>query len=177
MSFPKEHLESLWSPWRVEYFQRDRSNEEDFFAEAARATDDASSLVVARNKNAFLMLNKYPYASGHMMSVPYRRTAFMEDLSPEEVLDVWNLALHAQRLLREACKAEGFNVGFNLGTAGGAGYQDHIHLHIVPRWTGDNNFMPMLAGTRLIPEGLQPLYDRLIAAQDTMSNDSALPDF
>ena len=101
----------------------------------------------------------------------------MEDLSPEEVLDVWNLALHAQRLLREACKAEGFNVGFNLGTAGGAGYQDHIHLHIVPRWTGDNNFMPMLAGTRLIPEGLQPLYDRLIAAQDTMSNDSAQPDF
>jgi len=91
MSFPKEHLESLWSPWRVEYFQRDRTHEEDFFAEAARATDDAAALVVSRNKNAFLMLNKYPYASGHMMSVPYRRTAFMEALSPDEVLDVWIL--------------------------------------------------------------------------------------
>jgi ATP adenylyltransferase len=165
MSFPKEHLESLWSPWRVEYFQRDRDNEEDFFAEAARTSDDAASLVVMRNKNAFLMLNKYPYASGHMMSVPYRRTAFMEDLSPEEVLDLWNLALHAQHLLRKVSKAEGFNIGLNLGTAGGAGYQDHLHLHIVPRWTGDQNFMPMLAGTRIIPEGLQPLYKRLIEAQ------------
>lgn len=166
-SFPKEHLESLWSPWRVEYFQRDRTQEEDFFAEAARATDDSSVFVVTRNKNAFLMLNKYPYASGHMMSVPYRRTAFMEDLGPDEVLDLWNLALHAQKLLRQVAKAEGFNVGFNLGTAGGAGYQEHIHLHIVPRWTGDNNFMPMIAGTRLIPEGLQPLYNRLMAAQAT----------
>jgi ATP adenylyltransferase len=170
MSFPKEHLESLWSPWRVEYFQRDRTQEEDFFADAARASDDAAALVVTRNKNAFLMLNKYPYASGHMMSVPYKRTAFMEDLTPEEVLDLWNLALHAQRLLREVSKAEGFNVGFNLGTAGGAGYQDHIHLHIVPRWTGDQNFMPMLAGTRLIPEGLQPLYQRLVAAQAALAD-------
>jgi len=168
--FPKEHLESLWAPWRVEYFQRDRDGEEDFFAEAARATDDASVLVVTRNRNAFLMLNKYPYASGHMMSVPYRRTALMEDLSPEEVLDVWNLALHAQKLLRQVTKAEGFNVGFNLGTAGGAGYQEHIHLHIVPRWTGDNNFMPMIAGTRLIPEGLRPLYDRLVAAQEMIQD-------
>jgi ATP adenylyltransferase len=164
MSFPKEHLETLRAPWRVEYFSRERTNGEDFLAEAATASDDAAHLVICRKKNAFLILNKYPYSSGHLMAVPYRRTSRMEDLADEEVLDLWNLATHAQRLLREVAKAEGFNVGFNLGTAGGAGYEEHIHLHIVPRWTGDQNFMPMLGGTRIIPEGLKPLYDRLVAA-------------
>jgi ATP adenylyltransferase len=166
MSFPKEHLETLWAPWRVEYFAHEKASGEDFLGEAARSSDDAAHLVVTRRKNAFLMLNKYPYASGHLMVIPYRRTAHMEDLSEEEVLDLWNLSLHAQRLLREVVKAEGFNVGFNLGTAGGAGFEEHLHLHIVPRWKGDQNFMALLSGTRIIPEGLQPLYERLISAQN-----------
>jgi len=164
MTFPKEHLETLWAPWRVEYFGRERTNGEDFLAEAVRSTDDAAHLVVCRRKNAFLILNKYPYSSGHLMSVPYRRTGRMEDLTEGETLDLWNLAIHAQHLLRKVTKAEGFNVGFNLGTAGGAGFEEHLHLHIVPRWTGDQNFMPMIAGARIIPEGLQPLYDKLVAA-------------
>jgi ATP adenylyltransferase len=169
MAFPKEHLETLWAPWRVEYFSRERTNGEDFLSEAASTSDDASHLVICRRKNAFLILNKYPYSSGHLMAVPYRRTSRMEDLSDEEILDLWNLAVHAQRLLREVAKAEGFNVGFNLGTAGGAGYEEHIHLHIVPRWSGDQNFMPMLGGTRIIPEGLKPLYDRLVAAYKALA--------
>lgn len=160
----KEHLEMLWAPWRVEYFQRERTTHEDFLAEAASSSDDAAHLVVTRRKHAFLILNKYPYASGHVMIVPYHRTATMEDLSDEEILDLWRLSTHAQRLLREVMKAEGFNVGFNLGSAGGAGFQDHLHLHVVPRWTGDQNFMPMIAGTRIIPEGLYPLYERLVIA-------------
>jgi ATP adenylyltransferase len=164
MDFPKEQLESLWAPWRVEYFNRERSTGEDFLAEAASTSDDAAHLVVTRRQNAFLILNKYPYASGHLMVVPYRRTAQMEDLADAEVLDLWRLSIHAQRLLREVTKAEGFNIGFNLGSAGGAGFKEHLHLHIVPRWTGDQNFMPILAGTRVIPEGLQPLYERLVAA-------------
>lgn len=164
MDFPKEQLESLWAPWRVEYFNRARSTGEDFLAEAASTSDDAAHLVVTRRQNAFLILNKYPYASGHLMVVPYRRTAQMEDLADAEVLDLWRLSIHAQRLLREVTKAEGFNIGFNLGSAGGAGFKEHLHLHIVPRWTGDQNFMPILAGTRVIPEGLQPLYERLVAA-------------
>ena len=168
MSFPKEHLESLWAPWRVEYFSRERTSGEDFLAEAASTDDDAAHFVVCRRKNAFLILNKYPYASGHLMVVPYKRTGRMEDLSDEEALDVWNLASHAQHLLREVTKAEGFNVGFNIGTAGGAGFEEHLHLHIVPRWSGDQNFMPMLTGTRVIPEGLQPLYDRLVATDKTI---------
>jgi ATP adenylyltransferase len=94
----------------------------------------------------------------------------MEDLSADEALDVWNLAIHAQRLLREVTKADGFNVGFNIGTAGGAGFEEHLHLHIVPRWTGDQNFMPVLGGTKIIPEGLQPLYQRLVTADRGISN-------
>ena len=164
MEFPKQHLETLWAPWRVEYFSHERTSGEDFLAEAARSSDDAAHLVVCRNRNAFLILNKYPYSSGHLMAVPYRRTSRMEDLTPEEVLDLWNLSLRAQRLLKEVARADGFNVGFNLGATAGAGFEEHLHLHIVPRWHGDQNFMPMIAGTRIIPEGLQPLYDRLVAA-------------
>jgi len=98
------------------------------------------------------------------MAVPYRRTSKMEDLGPDEVIDLWNLALRAQLLLRQVAQAQGFNVGFNIGAAGGAGYEEHIHLHIVPRWPGDQNFMPMIAGTRIIPEALMPLYEKLVAA-------------
>lgn len=174
MTFPKEHLETLWAPWRVEYFTHEKRTGEDFLAEAARSSNDAAHLVVTRRKNAFLILNKYPYASGHLMVVPYRRTARMEELSTDEVLDLWNLAIHAQLLLREVVKAEGFNVGFNLGASAGAGFDEHIHLHIVPRWTGDQNFMPMLAGARIIPEGLQPLYDRLVAADQSLSGGGPL---
>jgi ATP adenylyltransferase len=170
MSFPKEHLESLWAPWRVEYFGRERVVGEDFLAEAADSQDDATHLVVTRRKNAFLILNKYPYASGHLMVVPYRRTGRMEDLTDGEALDLWHLALHAQRLLVEVVKAEGFNVGFNLGSAGGAGLQEHLHLHVVPRWSGDQNFMPVIAGARIIPEGLQPLYERLVTADRSLSH-------
>lgn len=143
---------------------------EDFLADAADSQDDAAHLVVTRRKNAFLILNKYPYASGHLMVVPYRRTGRMEDLTDGEALDLWHLALHAQRLLVEVVKAEGFNVGFNLGSAGGAGLQEHLHLHVVPRWSGDQNFMPVIAGARIIPEGLQPLYERLVTADRSLSD-------
>ncbi len=164
MDFPKEHLETLWAPWRVEYFENERSSGEDFLSEAATTSDDAAHLVVTRRQNSFLILNKYPYASGHLMVVPYRRTALMEDLSAAEILDLWHLSIHAQHLLREVTRAEGFNIGFNLGSAGGAGFKEHLHLHVVPRWSGDQNFMPILAGTRIIPEGLKSLYERLVAA-------------
>ncbi len=164
-----KHLESLWAPWRVEYFSRERVSGEDFLGEAATASDDAAHFVVCRRKNAFLMLNKYPYSSGHLMVVPYRRTGCMEDLTDEETLDLWHLATHAQHLLRKVVKAEGFNVGFNLGTVAGAGYEEHLHLHIVPRWTGDQNFMPVIAGTKVIPEGLQPLYEKLVAADQAIA--------
>ena len=137
----------------------------------AKAVDDirAGAIgVLAFFLAAFLILNKYPYSSGHLMVVPYRRTSRMEDLTDEETLDLWHLAIHAQRLLRDVVKAEGFNVGFNLGSTAGAGFEEHLHLHVVPRWTGDQNFMPMIAGTRIIPEGLMPLYEKLVAADQAI---------
>jgi len=162
--FPKRELETLWAPWRVEYFEKQPRNA-DFLTEAARAGDDAAHLVITRRKTAFLMMNRYPYAVGHLMAVPYRKTADLESLGENEVIDLWNLIVHAQKLLRLTSRAQGFNIGLNLGEAAGAGVADHLHFHIVPRWTGDTNFMPIIAGTRTISEGLCELYEKLIAAQ------------
>ena len=164
-SFPKSHLESLWAPWRVEYFQSQPVAGTDFLAEAARTDNDAAHLVVSRKKSAFLLMNKYPYSAGHLMAVPYRKVSDMADLVETEVLEIWQLCILAQKLLRDCVKAQGFNVGWNLGRAAGAGVDDHLHLHIVPRWVGDANFMTVTGGARVIPEGLRPLYDRLISAQ------------
>jgi ATP adenylyltransferase len=164
MEFPKREIETLWCPWRVEYFEREKPDT-NFLSEAARTSDDAAHLVVTRRKNAFLMMNRYPYAVGHLMAVPYRKTADLSSLGENEIVELWNLVTHAQALLREAIKAQGFNVGLNLGECAGAGIVDHLHLHIVPRWNGDTNFMPILTGTRMLSEGLRTLYDKLIEAQ------------
>src|SRR6059058_2791765 len=170
--FPKRELETLWAPWRVEYFEREKANA-NFLEEAARAGDDAAHLVITRRKNAFLMMNRYPYTVGHLMAVPYRKTAELSSLGENEIVELWNLVVHAQALLRAATKAQGFNVGINLGECAGAGIVDHLHIHIVPRWKGDTNFMPVLAGTKTISEGLRALYDKLIEAQTKMETERA----
>src|SRR5437763_13372580 len=170
--FPKKELETLWCPWRVEYFEREKPNA-DFLEAAARASDDAAHLVIARRKNAFLMMNRYPYTVGHLMAVPYRKTADLASLGENEIVELWNLVTHAQALLRTATRAQGFNVGLNLGESAGAGVTDHLHIHIVPRWKGDTNFMPVLAGTKTISEGLSALYDKLIEAQTKMETEPA----
>lgn len=155
-------LGTLWAPWRVEYFTRP-APEPDFLLAAAQATDDAAHLVVRRLPEAFLMMNRYPYAVGHLMAVPNRKVAETRDLLPSERLALWQLADDAQELLRRVVRAQGFNVGFNLGACAGAGAADHLHLHIVPRWPGDQNFMPVLGHARIIPEALEPLYEKLRA--------------
>jgi ATP adenylyltransferase len=172
MDFPRSEIEALWCPWRVEYFEREKPNP-DFLSDAARAHDDAEHLVVTRRKNAFLLMNRYPYTVGHLMAAPYRKTADISSLGENEVLELWGLASHAQLLLREVMKAQGFNIGLNLGECAGAGVPDHLHLHIVPRWNGDTNFMPVLANTRTISEGLHGLYDKLIAAQERLGANEA----
>ena len=168
--FPKRELETLWAPWRVEYFEREKPNA-DFLSEAARASDDAAHLVITRRKDAFLMMNRYPYAVGHLMAVPYRKTADISALGENEIVELWNLVVHAQALLRAATKAQGFNVGLNLGECAGAGIVDYLHVHIVPRWSGDTNFMPILTGTRMLSEGLRALYDKLIDAQSKIDTE------
>src|SRR5467141_4610812 len=170
--FPTKELETLWAPWRVEYFKKE-PRDRDFLEAAARASDDAEHLVITRRKNAFLMMNRYPYTVGHLMAVPYRKTGELSALGENEIVELWNLVTHAQALLRAATKAQGFNVGLNLGECAGAGVVDHLHIHIVPRWKGDTNFMPMLAGTKTISEGLRALYDKLIEAQTRMEKERA----
>ncbi|MGZ4967115.1 MAG: HIT family protein [Chthoniobacterales bacterium] len=170
--FPKTEIETLWCPWRVEYFEKEAPNA-DFLSEAARASDDAAHLVITRRKNAFLMMNRYPYAVGHLMAVPYRKTGEIDSLGENEIVELWQLAAHARQLLREAMKAQGFNIGINLGQCAGAGVPDHLHLHIVPRWNGDTNFMPVLTGTRLLSEGLQGLYEKLMATQANLAKEKS----
>jgi ATP adenylyltransferase len=164
MEFPKKTLESLWAPWRVEYFEAEHRTGHDFLSEAAGCADDAAHLVVARRPGAFLIMNKYPYSAGHLMAVPARKVAAMEEMSDAEVLDVWALCILAQKILRQCVRAQGFNVGWNIGRAGGAGVADYLHLHIVPRWTGDSNFITVVADTRILPQALEPLYKKLVEA-------------
>jgi len=168
--FPKKEIETLWAPWRVEYFEKEPRDME-FLTAAARASDDAAHLVITRRKTAFLMMNRYPYSVGHLMAVPYRKTADLSSLGENEIVELWNLVMHAQALLRTATRAQGFNVGLNLGECAGAGVVDYLHIHIVPRWKGDTNFMPVLAGTKTISEGLGAVYEKLIAAQEKMEKE------
>jgi|SRR5689334_2040569 len=169
--FPKGQIEKLWAPWRVEYFEKD-PRDMDFLSAAGRASDDAAHLVVTRRKTAFLMMNRYPYSVGHLMAVPYKKTAELSSLGENEIVDLWNLVVHAQTLLRAVARAQGFNIGLNLGQCAGAGVVDHLHIHIVPRWSGDTNFMPVIAGTKTISEGLRALYDKLIDAQNKMEQEA-----
>src|SRR3982750_1248383 len=162
--FPKHEMETLWAPWRVEYFQKE-PRDRDFLATAGRATGDAEHLVITRRKNAFLMMNRYPYAVGHLMVVPYRKVAELSALGDNEIVELWNLVVHAQALLRAATKAQGFNIGINLGESAGAGVTDHLHIHVVPRWSGDTNFMPIIGGVRVLSDGLRALYSKLMEAQ------------
>lgn len=168
--FPKGQIETLWAPWRIEYFEK-QPRDMEFLVAAARASDDAEHLVVTRRKTAFLMMNRYPYSVGHLMAVPYKKTAELASLGQNEIVDLWNLVVHAQSLLRTAARAQGFNVGLNLGECAGAGVADHLHIHIVPRWKGDTNFMPVIAGTKTISEGLRGLYDKLLEAQRKLEQD------
>lgn len=170
--FPKGHIEKLWAPWRVEYFEK-HPRDMDFLSGAGRASDDAAHLVVTRRKTAFLMMNRYPYSVGHLMAVPYKKTSELSSLGENEIVDLWNLVVHAQTLLRTVARAQGFNVGLNLGECAGAGVADHLHIHIVPRWAGDTNFMPVIAETKTISEGLRALYDKLVDAQNKMQQKEA----
>ncbi len=163
MSFPNREMETLWAPWRFEYFEQPKSR--DFLSETARTSDDAAHLVLARRKNSFLMMNRFPYAVGHLMSVPYRKVAELSELGENEITELFSLVVLGQTLLREVVKPEGFNIGINIGECAGAGVPDHLHIHVVPRWSGDTNFMPMLSGTRVLSQGLADLYEKLRAVQ------------
>jgi ATP adenylyltransferase len=154
----------LWAPWRLEYVTlADELPGCVFCAESAGELGE-ETLVVARGEAAFALLNKYPYASGHLLVAPYRHVGSPEALTDAEVLEVHALAAAGLAALRELYRPEGFNLGWNLGRVAGAGIVDHVHEHVVPRWGGDTSFMPVLADVKVIPEHLRETRDRLVAA-------------
>ena len=153
----------LWAPWRLEYIKQADEQPGCVFCDAA-AGDDEERLVVRRGEGAFVLLNKFPYSSGHLMVAPFRHVGELAELTEGEAVEVHRLATQSLAALREVYGPEGFNLGWNLGRVAGAGVVDHIHLHVVPRWAGDTNFMPVLADVKVLPEHLLETRQRLADA-------------
>jgi ATP adenylyltransferase len=155
----------LWAPWRRAYIATAGApSDACIFCQALDAGDDRQNLILHRGALAFLILNAYPYASGHLMAVPARHVGGLEDARHDEMAETMVLVRRAVLALGVAYRPDGFNVGFNQGRVAGAGILGHLHVHVVPRWNGDTNFMTVLADTRVLPETLEASYDRLLAA-------------
>lgn len=153
-------LEHVWAPWRMKYIQ-ETSDKNCFFCMGIQQKDGVENLIVKRGKFAFVMLNRYPYTSGHLMVVPYEHKAAMQDLSFETKAEMMQLITEGIQVLAEEYGAEGFNIGANLGAIAGAGVADHLHFHIVPRWNGDTNFMTSVGSARVLPENLSDTFQRI----------------
>lgn len=131
------------------------------FVDLPKSDDDKASLIVSREKYTFILMNRYPYNAGHLLVLPYREVADIEDLNKNERHCFLESTIKAKRILKAAIKPDGFNIGINLGEAGGAGIPKHLHLHVVPRWKGDTNFMPVVGSTRVLPQSLEAMWNRL----------------
>lgn len=151
-------MEHLWAPWRNRYVSGSQKPPENLFWEIGQSNDDKANHVIARSKSSYAVLNRYPYNSGHTLVVPYRCVAGLGELSETESLDLWDLVNRVTAALREAYKPQGFNIGINIGTAAGAGLPKHLHVHVVPRWEHDANFMTALAETRIHPNDLDTVW-------------------
>jgi len=156
-------MERLWTPWRMEYVKGAGTTDGCIFCDlpGLDTVNDEASLILARGERAFVIMNRFPYNSGHLMVAVYRHVADYEALEPADHSEVaaWTARCIAE--LKETYNPEGFNVGLNLGRAGGAGIADHLHLHIVPRWSGDTNYMTTIGGTKVLPETLEETYAKL----------------
>lgn len=159
-------MDPLHAPWRINYILAPKSPLADpsLFTTIAASSDDERNLVIARDRACFALLNAYPYNGGHLMVVPYRQCAEFSDLTDDELLGLLRLTQRCQRALRKAMNPEGFNIGLNLGQCAGAGITQHLHIHVVPRWHGDTNFMPVLASTSVVPQALTDLAAQLRSA-------------
>ena len=150
----KEENRPLWAPWRIDFIRSEKDGK-CFLCVGDDASEDDERLIVARGEYNFVIMNRYPYNSGHLMVAPYRHLGDIADLTSDERCELMDLTIKAKTVLDSTLNPDGFNIGFNLGAAAGAGVKDHIHFHIVPRWNGDTNFMPVLAGIRVVPESLK----------------------
>jgi ATP adenylyltransferase len=157
-------MDRLWSPWRYQYISEAGGSEGCIFCEKGTAQRDRENLIVLRAEYSFVLLNLYPYTSGHLMIAPYAHVATLEAAEDLTLAEMMLLAKRAEARLRRVYRAPGFNIGMNIGECAGAGVAGHIHLHLVPRWTGDANFMSTVGETRVLPEDLATTYDKLVRA-------------
>ncbi len=153
-------MEQLWAPWRLEYIVGTRP-EGCIFCTYPQQDDDEANHILHRGKHAYVIMNAFPYANGHLLVSPYRHAADIGELTDEENLEIMRLTQKCCAALRQVARPDGFNIGINIGTAAGAGIADHVHLHVVPRWNGDTNFMPVFADIKVIPEALASTYKKL----------------
>jgi ATP adenylyltransferase len=159
-------LQRLWSPWRSKYIASGVDSQKEgcvFCTIAADPDNDASHFVLHRGEHAFVLLNLYPYITGHLMIVPYLHTGEFDSVAKEITDEMMDLAKRSQTALRDVYSPSGFNLGMNLGSAAGAGIADHIHIHVLPRWSGDTNFMSVVGDVRVVPQAMTQLYDELLA--------------
>lgn len=152
-------MKLLWAPWRIEYIKGEKGNG-CIFCENPKQEADKNNLILYKGKTGFIIMNRYPYSNGHLMVVPYKHTSKISELNSAERLELMDLTSMCIDILG-AFNAEGFNVGMNMGIAGGAGIENHLHYHIVPRWSGDTNFMPVIADVKIMPEYLEDTYEAL----------------
>ena len=162
-------MENLFAPWRLEFITGKREDGCIFCKKPAETDRHRENLVLHLGERAFVIMNRYPYNSGHLLICPLRHTSDFGSLTPEEIAEMGLLLQESMRILTELYRPEGFNMGINLGAAAGAGIRDHLHWHIVPRWYGDTNFLPVLGDTRSIPELLIQAYDRLRPAFERLA--------
>jgi ATP adenylyltransferase len=155
-------MDYLWSPWRYRYVTSNTPQDACLFCRISSDKDDKSNYVLHRAELNFIVLNRYPYTSGHLMIVPYAHVATLEEAAPEELAEMMSLARKAEAVLRRVYNAEGLNIGMNIGHSAGAVVAGHIHMHMLPRWQGDVNFMTSVGETRVLPEDLSKSYERLV---------------
>lgn len=161
-TFGMNHLHAYWRMAYIEAPKEDKGPKcDDPFVEIPKAEDEKSVHLLYRGKTGYLVLNTFPYNAGHLLAIPYRAVPALVDLTPEERADLMDLIVLGQKILTDALHPHGFNVGFNFGASAGAGIPKHLHCHIVPRWEGDSNFMPVIADTRTLPASLDMMWERL----------------
>lgn len=154
-------MKVLWAPWRMTYILSDKEKADCIFCLGKDRADDGERLILHAGSMSIVMMNKFPYNNGHLLVAPVRHAPDLEALSPEEDLDLILMVKKTMQILKKTMRSEGFNVGLNLGKVAGAGVEEHMHFHIVPRWGGDTNFMPVTGETRVIPEHIEETYKKL----------------
>jgi len=164
-----KNMQTLWAPWRIDYILSEKAADCIFCEKSSDTSTDAEDFVLYRGTTAFVLMNIYPYNNGHLMIAPYAHVPSLTQLSQAQLIDLFLLTQHCESVLRQIFRPEGFNIGINLGKVAGAGIETHVHVHIVPRWNGDTNYMTAISNVRVIPQALEDAYKQLKPAFLTLS--------